>query len=68
MKLKTCITQDEDGIFVSEILELSGCISQGNTREGAINSIKDAIFGYVASLKKHEPIRFATNEIIETYV
>ena len=70
MKLRIFVTQDEDGVFVSEVPELPGCISQGNTREDAIANIKDAISGYVASLKKHnEPIPFATDdEPIEIHV
>ena len=69
MKLRIFITQDEDCVFVSEVPELPGCISQGNTREDAITNIKDAISGYVASLNKHnESIPFATDEeSIETH-
>ena len=63
MKLRMFITRDEDGIFVSEVPELPGCVSQGNTREEAIANIKDAISGYVASLKKHnETIPLATDD------
>lgn len=63
MMVRIFIKRDEDGIFVSEVPELPGCISQGNTREEAIDNIKDAISGYMASLKKHnEPIPFATDE------
>ncbi len=63
MKLRIFVTRDEDGVFVSEVPELPGCVSQGSTREDAIANIKDAISGYVASLKKHnEPIPFATDE------
>ena len=63
MELRIFVTQDEDDIFASEVPELPGCISQGNTREDAIANIKDAISGYVASLKKHsEQIPFATDE------
>jgi len=57
MKFRTFIEQDEDGIFVVTCPSLPGCVSQGNTREEALNNIKDAIEGYLISLKKHdEPI------------
>lgn len=70
MKFKILIKQDEDGIFTSEVPELPGCISQGNSREDAIANIKDAISGYLASLKKHgEPIPFSIDEdIVEVHV
>ena len=57
MKYRAFIEQDEDGIFVAECPSLPGCISQGKTRKDAIENIKDAISGYLDSLKKHnEPI------------
>ena len=63
MKFRVLIKQDEDGVFVSEVPELPGCISQGSTRDAALENIKYAIFGYIASLKKHdEPIPFSVHE------
>ena len=57
MKLRIIIEQDEDGMFISECPTLPGCISQGKTRKEALENIKDAIKGYLESLKKHnEPI------------
>ncbi|TAL67941.1 MAG: type II toxin-antitoxin system HicB family antitoxin [Bacteroidetes bacterium] len=57
MKFRVIIEQDEDGIFVAQCPNLPGCISQGNTRNDALNNIKDAIDGYIFSQKKHnEPI------------
>ena len=53
MKFRVAIEQDEDGMFVAECPNLPGCISQGKTREEALENIKDAIKGYVESLKKH---------------
>lgn len=57
MKYRIILEQDEDGIFVAECPSLPGCVSQGKTRNEALKSIKDAIQGYLESLKKHdEPI------------
>ena len=57
MKFRISIEKDEDGIFVAECPTLPGCVSQGKTRMEAINNIKDAVKGYIESLKKHnEPI------------
>ena len=54
MKYRIVIEQDEDGIYVAECPTLPGCISQGETREEASANIKDAITGYLESLKKHK--------------
>jgi len=40
----------EDGYFVVECPSLPGCISQGKTKEEAIENIKEAIHAYVAAL------------------
>jgi len=57
MKYRVIIEQDEDGMFIVECPGLPGCISRGKTRSEALENIKDAIAGYLASLRKHdEPI------------
>ena len=67
MKFRVVIEPDEDGVFVAECPSLPGCISQGATREEAVANIKDAIAGYLVSLKKHdEPVPPPiTEEIVE---
>ena len=40
----------EDGYWVVECPTLPGCISQGKTREEAIQNIREAIDAYVAAL------------------
>jgi predicted RNase H-like HicB family nuclease len=67
MLYRIIIEQDEDGQFVAECPTLPGCISQGQSRDEAVANIKDAIAGYLASLKKHgEPIPPPiTEEIVE---
>ena len=56
MKFRVHIDTDEDGVFVAECPNLPGCISQGSTRQEALNNIKDAIAGYLASLAKHDEV------------
>lgn len=57
MKFRVLVEQDEDGAFVAEVPALPGCISQGKTREEAVRNVKEAIVGYVDSLRAHnEPI------------
>ena len=70
MRYRIQIEQDEDGMFVAECPSLPGCISQGKTRKEALANMKDAINGYLQSLKKHkEPIPPSTKEeIVEVNV
>ena len=67
MKYRIVIEQDEEGKYVSHCPTLPGCWSQGDTREETITNIKDAISGYLASLKKHgDPVPPPiTEEVIE---
>ena len=44
---------DEDGVFVATCPTLPGCVSQGRTRAEAAANIREAIEGYLKSLKKH---------------
>lgn len=63
MQYRVLIEQDEDGIYVADVPALPGCISQGTTRTEAINNIKEAIAGYLESLKAHnEPVAPSISE------
>ena len=65
MKFRVTIEPDEDGVFVAECPALPGCISQGKTRDEAMVNIRDAIQGYLESLKKHgEPIPAPITEAV----
>lgn len=70
MKFRVLINQDEDGMFVAEVPALPGCISQGATRVESLENIKDAITGYLISLKEHgDPISSSIHEeVIEVAV
>ncbi len=57
MKYRVLIEQDEDGVFVAQCPALPGCVSQGETRDEVVANIRDAILGYLESLRDHdEPI------------
>lgn len=43
--------QDEDGIWCAEVPSLPGCFSDGETREEAIENIKEAIQLFIESLE-----------------
>jgi predicted RNase H-like HicB family nuclease len=42
----------EDGFWIAECPSLKGCISQGETKEEAINNIKEAIEVYIDALEE----------------
>ena len=47
----------EEGGYVVSVPALPGCFTEGDTLEETMEMVKDAISGYIASLKKHnEPI------------
>ena len=57
MKYRIYLEPDEDGVFVATCPSLPGCISQGRTRVEATQNIREAIEGYLESLRKHdEPV------------
>ena len=37
----------EDGQWVAEVPSLPGCISQGGTKDAAIENVRDAIAGWI---------------------
>lgn len=70
MKYRVLIEQDEDGVFVAQVPSLPGCVSQGPSRAEVLVNIREAIEGYLESLRAHdEPIPPAIfEEIVEVAV
>ena len=65
MKFRAIIEQDEDGNYIVQCPSLPGCITEGKTRGEALTNVKDAIEGYLKSLKKHnEPIPPSIEDLI----
>ena len=56
-KIDVTFEEDEDGFIVASCPSLPGCHSQGRTREEAEVNIREAIIGFVASMKKHGDFR-----------
>ena len=43
MQLTVSLDRDEDGVWIAECPSIPGCVSQGSTREEAVENIKEAI-------------------------
>ncbi len=43
MKLPVTIDRDEDGVWIVECPSIPGCVSQGQTKEEALENIREAI-------------------------
>jgi predicted RNase H-like HicB family nuclease len=42
----------DNGYWVAECPSLPGCVSQGKTREDAVQNIREAIEGYILTLEE----------------
>ena len=54
LRLLVVFQVDEDGWEVASCPSLPGCHSQGRTREEALDNVREAIKGYLASLREHD--------------
>lgn len=43
MKFNVTVDRDEDGVWIVECPSIPGCVSQGTTREEALEAIQEAI-------------------------
>ena len=43
MKLNVTIDRDEDGVWIVECPSIPGCVSQGATKDEALDNIREAI-------------------------
>jgi len=43
LKFNVTLDRDEDGVWVVECPAIPGCVSQGQTREEALENVEDAI-------------------------
>lgn len=52
MQRQVLVYPGEDGAWVAECPSLPGCISQGRTRDEAIENVREAIAAYVEALEE----------------
>lgn len=48
------VYQGESGLWVAEVPSLPGCVSQGSSKEEAIENIREAILLHVEALSAHQ--------------
>ncbi|MFO0820344.1 MAG: type II toxin-antitoxin system HicB family antitoxin [Pirellulales bacterium] len=64
MKFTVTLDRDEDGAWVVECPSIPGCVSQGATREEALENIKDAIAACLAVRSEHGmPLTVETRQV-----
>ncbi len=69
MKFVVTLDDGEDGYIVASCPGLPGCHSQGESKEEAIANIKEAIEGFIASMREQgEPIPVQGVEEVEVSV
>ena len=51
-KRQVLLYPGEDGWIVAEVPSLPGCVSQGHSRDEALQNIRDAIEAYVEALEE----------------
>jgi predicted RNase H-like HicB family nuclease len=60
---------DVEGGYWTEVPALPGCGSQGDTVDEAVEMTRDAITGFIASLKKHgQPVPTETSVAVKVTV
>lgn len=59
MKVSISLYQDESGWWIAECLNKPGCITQAETRDGALARIQDAMEGWLAVKREDDPEGFS---------
>jgi len=64
LSYRVIIEKDEDGVLIAKVPGLSGCATEGKTREELIKNVKEAIQAYLEALKEHgEPVPIETVQV-----
>lgn len=64
MKFNITLDRDEDGVWIAECPSIPGCVSQGKTKQEAVENIKDAIASCLeVRAKKGLPLTIETQQV-----
>ncbi|HEX7314375.1 MAG TPA: type II toxin-antitoxin system HicB family antitoxin [Pyrinomonadaceae bacterium] len=64
MKFNVTIDRDEDGVWVVECPAIPGCVSQGETKDEALENIKEAIaLCLEVRAEKEMPLTIETRQV-----
>ncbi len=64
MKFTVTLDRDEDGVWVVECPSIPGCVTQGETKEKALENIKEAIqLCLEVRLEQGFPLTLETKEV-----
>ncbi|MFZ2171536.1 MAG: type II toxin-antitoxin system HicB family antitoxin [Methylococcaceae bacterium] len=64
MRFSVTIDRDEDGIWVVECPAIPGCVTQGQTKEEALDNIRDAIYQCLQVRAEHGlPLTIETRQV-----
>lgn len=64
MKFIATLDRDEDGVWIAECPSIPGCVSQGNTKEAALENLREAI-GLCLEVRAEEglPLTVETRQV-----
>ena len=66
LKIKAVIYEDETGGFVAEVPALPGCVTQGDTREELLASLREAVQGCLLTTPgNYQPMDQGREEEVE---
>jgi predicted RNase H-like HicB family nuclease len=64
MRFSVTLDRDEDGIWIVECPSIPGCVSQGQTRQEALENIKDAILACLqVRAERGMPLTVETHQV-----
>ena len=64
MKCTVTVDRDEDGIWIAECPSIPGCVSQGKTKDEALENVKEAIKSCLeVRAEKGLPLSIETSQV-----